>query len=97
MEIPGKPNKALSILFVALITLSLLLVFAGAGFFFYSKSIPVDTLENETLKDEFKADIKERMFREAEGDCKQLEYRYKSFRTLRRRHMATIFFLNGDR
>ena len=29
--------------------------------------------------------------------CEQLEYRYKHFRSLPRRHIATIYFLNGDR
>jgi len=31
------------------------------------------------------------------GQCQHLEYRYKHFRTVKRRHIATIYFLNGDR
>ena len=34
---------------------------------------------------------------EADDQCEQLEYRYKHFRSLKRRHIATIYFLNGDR
>ena len=29
--------------------------------------------------------------------CAQLEYRYKHFRSLKRRHIATIYYLNQDR
>ena len=77
-------------IFLSLILSSLLLVLAGVGVWMVNKQARVGEPRREAM-------VQAKLGGAEDTQCDQLEYRYKHFRTLKRRHIATIYYLNGDR
>merc|ERR1719508_59932 len=85
-------SKIFNWIFISLIVTSFVLVFAGLGVWIANKDVKVGS--NGSVAE--KMFLTETAIEETEK-CDQLEFRYKYFRLLKRKHIATIYFLNGDR
>ena len=92
----SQATKIFNRIFLILIFTSLLLVFTGISVWILKKQ----TMDAQTVLEAGK------LVQPGGGDptnptnpgqCEHLEHRYKHFRTVKRRHIATIYFLNGDR
>eukprot|EP00092_Neocalanus_flemingeri_P007125 GFUD01007697.1.p1 GENE.GFUD01007697.1~~GFUD01007697.1.p1 ORF type:complete len:277 (+),score=36.65 GFUD01007697.1:37-867(+) len=85
-------TKIFNWIFISLIFTSFVLVFTGLGIWIVNKDARVASnraaAEKMPLTGEVDKDT---------GKCDQLEYRFKHFRLLKKMHIATIYFLNGDR